>query len=104
MFMNAEPNLELPGHLDFYTQGFHMGPMGHIGNLVRQPAPPTYDPPSPPRPGFTRAPKEDDILVCPNCEGELGVGNSEIKKQVWVIKRCGHVSLISKFVVTPSAD
>lgn len=92
MFVNADPDLDLPGHLDFYTQGFPMGPMAQIGHMVRQPAPPTYDAPSPPRTGYTRAPKEDDILVCPNCERELGVGDTEIKKQVWVIKRCGHVS------------
>lgn len=107
MFMNSEPDLDLPGHLDFYTQGFHMGPMapmGNMGNLMRHTAAPTYDPPSSPRPGYTRAPKEDDILACPNCEEELGVGDNEIKKQVWVIKRCGHVSPHSITIVKIQAD
>lgn len=99
MFMDSEPDLDLPGHLDFYTQGFHMGPMAPMAHIIRQTAPPTYDPPTPPRPGYTRSPKEDDILVCPNCEEELGVGDSEVKKQVWVIKRCGHVSLTSMIIV-----
>ncbi|KAI4197812.1 MAG: hypothetical protein LQ346_002909 [Caloplaca aetnensis] len=79
----------LPGDLDFVTQGFRMGD----APVTRQVPPPlpTYDAPSPPRAGFTRSPKEDDALVCPNCEDELGLGNDDIKRQVWVIKACGHV-------------
>ncbi|MCJ1463517.1 hypothetical protein MMC07_002125 [Pseudocyphellaria aurata] len=88
MFMAAVPQLELPGNLDFIRQGFAMGP-------VQQPPPPppTYDPPCPPRSGYSRSPKEDDILVCPNCEHELGVGDGDVRKQVWVAKKCGHVSV-----------
>lgn len=88
MFMAAVPQLELPGNLDFIRQGFAMGP-----GPQPQPPPPTYDPPCPPRVGYSRSPKEDDVLVCPNCEDELGVGDGDVKKQVWVAKKCGHVSV-----------
>lgn len=60
------------------------------------PPPPTYDPPPKPRSGYSRSPKEDDVLICPNCEDELGVGKDDIKKQVWVAKKCGHVSHTAK--------
>lgn len=79
----------LPGELDFVTQGFRMGE--DSGPRQAQPPLPTYDAPSPPRSGFTRSPKEEDVLVCPNCEDELGLGKDDIKRQVWVIKACGHV-------------
>ena len=80
-------DLVLPHHLDFETQGFRMG-------RTPRPSvpPPTYDPPPAPRQGFTRTPKEEEILICPNCSEELGLGEDELKRQVWVIKSCGHVS------------
>ncbi|KAL8940181.1 MAG: hypothetical protein Q9211_002398 [Gyalolechia sp. 1 TL-2023] len=81
----------LPGELDFVTQGFRMGE--DTGPRQTQPPLPTYDAPSPSRSGFTRSPKEEDTLVCPNCEDELGLGKDDIKRQVWVIKACGHVSI-----------
>ncbi|KAL8873699.1 MAG: hypothetical protein Q9174_000862 [Haloplaca sp. 1 TL-2023] len=79
----------LPGDLDFVTTGFHIGENA----LARppQPAPPTYDAPAPPREGFTRSPGEGDVLVCPNCEEELGIGVDKVKREVWVAKTCGHV-------------
>ena len=82
----------LPGELDFSTQGFLMGDVPRPP--PPPPPPPTYDAPSPPRPGFTRSPAEDDVVVCPNCEEELGIGEDESKRQVWVIKSCGHVCAI----------
>lgn len=86
IFVNTTQNMILPGELDFSTQGFLMG------DVARPPPPaPTYDAPSTPRKGFTRSPKEEDVLVCPNCEEELGIGGNEFKRQVWVIKSCGHV-------------
>ncbi|KAL8835632.1 MAG: hypothetical protein Q9170_003249 [Blastenia crenularia] len=78
----------LPGELDFVTQGFRMG--GDAGPQPTRASLPTYDPPSPPRPGFVRSLREDDVLVCPNCEGELGLGEDDVKRQVWVVKACGH--------------
>ncbi|KZF26594.1 hypothetical protein L228DRAFT_15487 [Xylona heveae TC161] len=54
-------------------------------------SPPPYKAPNPARPGFTRSPGEDDVVVCPYCELELGTGKTDLKRQVWVIKNCGHV-------------
>lgn len=90
MFMAAVPQIELPGHLDFVRQGFPMAP---VLQPQPPPPPPTYEAPPAPRLGYSRSPKEDDVLICPNCEDELGVGKTDIKKQVWVAKKCGHVSL-----------
>ncbi|RHZ66478.1 putative RING finger domain protein [Aspergillus thermomutatus] len=50
----------------------------------------SYKPPSPPPDGFTRSAGEDDLVVCPNCDEELGTGD-DIKHQIWVAKPCGHV-------------
>lgn len=93
MFMNGNPNFELPAdQLDFGTQGFAMDPGNQAAENARaRPAPPTYDAPPPPRTGYTRDPTEEDILLCPNCEEELGMGKDDTKKQVWVIRKCGHV-------------
>lgn len=83
-------DFNLPDQLDFETQGFRMG---DVAQPRPQPPPPTYDAPPKARAGFTRSPREDDVLVCPNCDSELGVGRDEEKRQVWVVKKCGHVSL-----------
>ncbi|KAL8768899.1 MAG: hypothetical protein Q9209_004954 [Squamulea sp. 1 TL-2023] len=86
--MHQNRDTILPGDLDFVSQGFHMG-----DGSTRPPQPflPTYDAPGPTRQGFTRSPKEDDVLLCPNCEDELGTGKDDSKRQVWVVKACGHV-------------
>lgn len=55
--------------------------------------PPSYKPPSPAPEGFTRNARDNDVVVCPNCDAELGVGD-EIKKQIWVAKQCGHVGIV----------
>ncbi|KAI5293523.1 hypothetical protein KEM52_005450 [Ascosphaera acerosa] len=55
------------------------------------PAPP-YAAPAPPAAGFTRTLAADEVVVCPNCEHELGVeGQDPVQSQVWVVKQCGHV-------------
>ena len=108
MFINAGPQVNLPNHLDFRTQGFtwtyatdgtRSGAQAapHSATSAPRappgpPPPPSYDPPPPPHVGYTRAPKEEDTLICPNCEQELGVGENDLKREVWVIKKCGHVS------------
>jgi hypothetical protein len=48
--------------------------------------------------GFTRNPVEEDVLICPNCDAELSVGDNEVKRQVWLVKGCGHVSLHFTFL------
>ncbi|PYI00666.1 hypothetical protein BO78DRAFT_424276 [Aspergillus sclerotiicarbonarius CBS 121057] len=50
----------------------------------------SYKPPSPPPEGFTRNIEENDVVICPNCDMELGIGD-EVKQQIWVVKQCGHV-------------
>ncbi|ORY19591.1 hypothetical protein BCR34DRAFT_595528 [Clohesyomyces aquaticus] len=76
----------LPPNLDFDRVGFEMGMGGGP-----PPPPPTYDAPPPAAKGFTRSPAEDDVLICPNCEDELCAGDSDEKRQVWIVKKCGHV-------------
>jgi len=51
---------------------------------------PSYEPPSPAPEGFTRSAQDDEAVVCPNCEHELGTGD-DVKQQIWVAKPCGHV-------------
>ncbi|KAL9635549.1 MAG: hypothetical protein Q9164_003392, partial [Protoblastenia rupestris] len=84
----AGGHINLPNMLDVQAIGFDLDQPHRHAQLP--PRLPTYDAPSPPRPGFTRSPKEDELLVCPNCEDELGIGENEVKRQVWVVKACGH--------------
>jgi hypothetical protein len=74
--------------MDFDLVGFNIGPH------VREPEPPapTYEAPEKAPEGFTRSPEEEgSALVCPNCDEELCVGDDDVKRQVWVVKACGHV-------------
>ena len=84
-------NFDLPAHLDYFQPGFNLEEPARRQPQTRIP---TYDPPPPAQEGFTRTPSEDDILVCPNCDDELGLGDDEVKRQVWVVKACGHVCAI----------
>ena len=79
-----------PDMLDFGTVGFDLDHPHR--QPPAQPRLPTYTAPPPPREGFTRSNVQpDSLMVCPMCDDELGVGESEQKKQVWVAKLCGHV-------------
>lgn len=53
-----------------------------------------YKPPATARKGFTRVIEEDgDVLICAGCDEELATGGEDDPKaQVWVSKKCGHVS------------
>ncbi|KAK5129304.1 hypothetical protein LTR08_003608 [Meristemomyces frigidus] len=82
--------IAMPVAMDFDGVGFDMGLAG--GN--RPPTPP-YTPPSEPQTGFTRNPAEDEVVVCPNCGDELAMGDDDVKQQVWAVKGCGHVSVLS---------
>ena len=84
-------NIDLPAHLDYLAPAFDLD---DPARRHPQPRLPIYHPPTPPQEGFTRTPKEDDVLVCPNCDDELGLGDDEVKRQVWVVKACGHVCVI----------
>jgi len=81
-------NFRIPEMLDFETAAFH------VHRDVTAPPPlPLYNVPTPPRAGYTRSAGESDVIICPNCNSELGIGDDETKRSVWVIKKCGHVSL-----------
>ncbi|KAF2743192.1 hypothetical protein M011DRAFT_471552 [Sporormia fimetaria CBS 119925] len=75
--------------MDYDMVGFDLG----LNDPTLNPPapPPTYDAPSPASTGFTRSPDEDTPFACPNCGNELCKGSSDLQKQVWVLKGCGHV-------------
>ncbi|PVH97532.1 hypothetical protein DM02DRAFT_80559 [Periconia macrospinosa] len=81
-------------HLEFSVPQMHYGAVAfNLGFPHDEPSSPepTYDAPPEAPAGFTRSPQEEDSLICPNCEEELCVGDNEQKKQVWIVKQCGHV-------------
>lgn len=91
------PNLdeEIDGiAFDYAQPAFALGGIidGTAGSSTpdRRPSPP-YKPPPAAAKGFTRRIEEDDEVVCVNCGDELGAGEGEVKRQVWVAKQCGHV-------------
>lgn len=75
--------------MDFDVVGFDLGPQ----TRESVPPPATYEAPPKAPEGFTRSPEEEGALICPNCEEELCVGNDELKRQVWIVKGCGHVCI-----------
>ncbi|KAL1606237.1 hypothetical protein SLS60_003639 [Paraconiothyrium brasiliense] len=76
--------------LNFGAVGFDMG-FDDGPAEAPPPPPPTYNAPALAPEGFTRSPQEEDVLLCPNCEDELCAGDSDQKRQVWLVKGCGHV-------------
>lgn len=89
--IHAQPlvNFMGPGAMNYATVAFDLG-----GD--REPSPATYEAPPKAPSGFTRSPEEDDVLLCPNCDAELCTGpEGGDKRQVWIIKACGHVSVLS---------
>ena len=83
----------LPGFMDFEAPAFDLG---YGGN---RPPTPKYSPPPEAADGFTRNPEEDEVVVCPNCGDELGMGPSEEKQQVWAVKGCGHVRTLPLYAI-----
>lgn len=82
---NLNPNIDLTIDLDYQAPAFTM-------NEPTLPTPPpSYKAPSPAPEGFTRTVTDDDVVVCPNCDHELGTGEG-LAQQIWVAKQCGHVS------------
>lgn len=74
--------------LDYALTGFAMDPGADDIEETKPPVPEA-------RKGFTRDLEENgDVLVCVACEDELSAGKDELKQQVWVAKKCGHVSLV----------
>ncbi|KAK2748123.1 hypothetical protein FQN57_001247 [Myotisia sp. PD_48] len=73
----------MPINLDYSATGF-----AEASPARRRVA---YVPPPTPPAGFTGTVREDDVVVCPNCEHELGTGDDPEQRQIWVSKPCGHV-------------
>ncbi|KAF2025357.1 hypothetical protein EK21DRAFT_93327 [Setomelanomma holmii] len=76
--------------MEYEMVGFDLG-FGFEPPRRAEPPAPTYSAPDNAPEGFTRSPQEDGNLICPNCEEELCVGDDEVKRQVWIVKSCGHV-------------
>jgi hypothetical protein len=87
---NGNDNVDLTIDLDYQAPGFNINEQP-----ARTPPAPAYQPPSPPAEGFTRTVGESDVVVCPNCDRELGTGDG-LRQQIWVAKPCGHVCLYPK--------
>ncbi|KAF1957825.1 hypothetical protein CC80DRAFT_34276 [Byssothecium circinans] len=77
--------------MNYGEVAFNLGYTHDDGDEAPAPPAPTYEAPVQAPQGFTRSPQEEDALVCPNCEEELCVGDTEEKRQVWIVKACGHV-------------
>ncbi|KAJ4290319.1 hypothetical protein N0V90_010535 [Kalmusia sp. IMI 367209] len=86
---NPRPFRFLAPTLNYGAIGFDMG--YEEGADEPAPPPPTYNAPVAAPEGFTRSPQEEEFLVCPNCDDELCTGDSDQKRQVWLVKACGHV-------------
>ncbi|KAI9733172.1 MAG: hypothetical protein M1818_007290 [Claussenomyces sp. TS43310] len=90
-----------PARLDYLNPAF---------GRAREPEKPPHVPPPAVEEGFTRSPKEADVIICPACDRELVAkkANAEaalvVKKNgkapnkaelrenpFWVVKECGHV-------------
>ena len=83
---NYPSNFTIP-NLNYISQAFALQP----DQEQEQPAEDAITPLPPAPEGFTMSPEEGDVLTCPNCDEELCTGDKPQKKQVWVIKACGHV-------------
>ena len=89
---NYPSNFILP-NLNYFSQAFDLQPdqeQEHSSDDAIAPLLPAPE-------GFTMSPEEGDVLTCPNCDEELCTGDKPQKKQVWVIKACGHVRMPSPF-------
>ncbi|KAF2138797.1 uncharacterized protein K452DRAFT_300867 [Aplosporella prunicola CBS 121167] len=85
-FMQPIMDFVGPGPLDYHMPAFTLG-----HDQEPTPPPPTYAPPKDAGQGFTRSPKENEVVVCPNCDSELCTGPEDSeKRQVWIVKACGH--------------
>lgn len=104
MFGARQQPPRMPGEMNYHQHAFARA----------EPRKEEHVPPPKAREGFTRSPKEDDVVVCPACDEELMVGPEEpvpakkpgarqkSKKDreehpFWVVRDCGHVSTMSSF-------
>lgn len=79
-----------PGMINYEATALGFGP-----KETPKPFEETYVEPPKARPGFTRSPTEDDVLVCAkdDCDQELGEAEDENdEKGLVYVGKCGHVS------------
>lgn len=93
------------------VHAYHIQPMPNLQYERPEDEKPVHVPPPPVPQGYTRSPTAEDVVVCPNCDGELIQQASEetatvVKKKgkapsrremeehpFWVVRQCGHVRL-----------
>jgi hypothetical protein len=81
-----------PGNIDYEATALGFGP-----KPTPRPFEETYVEPPKARPGFTRSPTDNDVLVCAqeDCDQELGVAEDENDERGLVyVGKCGHVSTL----------
>ncbi|KAF8465290.1 hypothetical protein BDZ91DRAFT_233328 [Kalaharituber pfeilii] len=87
---SVDINFEAPRGLD-YTLGPHGRAESPSMDDAARRREQEYKPPPPPRAGFTRSPKQGDVLVCAMCDHELGQNSEEDERLVTVwLGKCGH--------------
>lgn len=79
--------------MDYEAQGWAFNGVDDLRGGSRARDEDAYKAPPAVQKGFTRTFVEDEVLLCAGCEEELADGNEgEARSQVWVSKKCGHVS------------
>lgn len=81
------PRMQMPVNLNYATPAFNIGISPATSERGESPMPVPDELPE----GVHSAPRKDLELVCPHCGDLLGEGDTEDKRQVWAVKRCGHV-------------
>lgn len=90
----SEADPELVINLNYRRPAFALGGLemfdrtSETPQVVQEP----YKAPAAAKEGFIRTFGEEDVILCPRCGDELAIGKDDTKKQVWVVKQCGHVS------------
>ncbi|KIW90871.1 uncharacterized protein Z519_08654 [Cladophialophora bantiana CBS 173.52] len=80
-------------NMDYRQPAFALGRFDVFDRSSETPqvVPEPYKAPPAAHEGFIRTFGEEDVILCPMCGDELAVGKGDVKKQVWVVKACGHV-------------
>lgn len=81
-------------HMDYEAQGWAFNGIDGLRSGSRTRDDDAYKAPPAVQKGFTRTFVQDEVLLCAGCDEELAQGDEgEARSQVWVSKKCGHVSL-----------